>query len=104
MIYTGLLSTEIPGNCLDKNTDNYPIGARHYDTSLSQCHNLCTAGDDCIAYTFDISDRSCRLYAMGPNGPYTHGSGIADRTCYIMPEGTILTLYKYVFRKFKHNY
>ena len=102
MSYTGLPFANFPGKCRDKNNNYHPEnGASHNDTTVWQCYNWCKARGDCIAFSFDTyyTIFNCYLYAKGPYGPYTHGNGAADTTCYIIPEGILLTFYKYVCAK-----
>ena len=51
---------------------------------VDACRQACRSQQDCTAYSWEEGDSTspCDLYR---GGPYTHGNGRANTTCYILP-------------------
>ena len=83
ILYIGLPSTTFPGLCRDKNDDSkFAKGGYTEGVSVFQCYDSCKIRHDCVAFAYSFEDPfDCELQV---DGPYTHGSGDSDYTCYVI--------------------
>ena len=86
------------GTCLNKD-DDYDLISENERPSVNspeECHQKCHGESDCVAFRVEKpsllrSSHGCILFAKGP---YTHGNGDGDMTCYAM-SGEIYCFHKY---------
>ena len=59
--------------------------------NVSKCKQECLDTTGCVAFSYaNETTYNCILYE---DGPYTHGNGKSETTCYIIPKGKLASFY-----------
>ena len=68
-------------------------------SNVFKCKQQCLVTGGCVAFSYSKETKdNCILYE---GGPYTHGNDRSDTTCYIMPKGKLVLIYKNIYELFK---
>ena len=81
---THLPPTNFSGSCRDENDGKTHLGDKILEINELHCYDMCKQVNGCAAFRYKTSTRECRFYK---HGPYMHGTGSVDYTCYIVQEG-----------------
>ena len=85
------------GRCLDADGLRYGIQfIGSSENSLYNCQKGCEEITGCVAFSYQhdaAANWGCYRYQSGP----TSGNGNPNTTCYVLKQGTLLSLWIYIF-------
>ena len=78
-------------------SETFSGGTGTDENSVTKCKRKCYRNMECVAFSYetpkDSSWFNCKLYK---GGPYTHGNGRRNTTCYILQQGLCLSFCIYI--------